>query len=253
MRPSARISRLSAAVALAVLPAATAYAQDLPTAADVVARYVEAIGGRAAIESYTSLRSTGVVEVVGQGLVGDLEVYMAAPDKAVHTVSFSAVGVETRVGYDGEVGWSIDTMMGERLLTGGELEQLVNESDFYSDLHDPSRFSQMETVGSEEFDGKSAHKVKLVYQSGQERFEYFDAETGLMIGVEGVQDTMMGSINVVTYLRDYRDFGGVLRPAVMLQEMGPGQSLQLTVEMVEYDTVDPAVFELPAAIQALRR
>jgi len=243
-----------ALIVLSVLtPASPAHSQGLPSVAEVVDRYVEAIGGRAAVEGHSSLHSTGVVEVLGQGLVGEMEVYMAAPDKMLQMLSFADAGFETRLGYDGEVAWSIDTMMGERLLQGGELDQLVSESDFYSDLHNPENFESMETVELVEFDGRPAHKVRLVHTSGQERFEYFDVETGLMSGVEGEQDTVMGKINVVTYLRDYQDFNGILRPATMLQEMGSGQALQLTIQTVEYDGVDPSVFELPASIQALRR
>lgn len=242
----------SAVLLLAAAGAPSAgHAQELPAAEEVIARHIEAVGGRAAIEGHSSLHATGAVEIIGQGLVGEMEIYSAAPDKALQIVRFADVGVETRTGYDGEVGWSVDTMMGERLLQGGELQQLVDESDFYADLHDAGKFESMETVEKLEFDGRTAHKVKLVYSSGREVVEYFDVESGRMIGVEGVQETLMGSINVVTYLREYGDFAGVMLPVTMVQEMGPGQTLRLTIQAVDYDDVDPAVFELPAAIRAL--
>lgn len=249
---SKRIAAAGVLLAVVVHPS-LARSQALPSAEEVIARHVEAIGGREAIESRTSLHFTGAVEIVGQGLVGEMEVYSAAPNKMLNSVSFADVGVETRSGYDGEVGWSVDTMMGERLLQGGELQQLIDESDFYADLHNPDRFETMETVDLVQFDGRPAHKVRLVHRSGREVFEYFDLESGRMSGVEGEQETLMGTLNVVTYLREYQDFDGIMLPVSMLQEMGPGQSIQVTVRTVEYNSVDPAVFELPAAIKTLLR
>jgi hypothetical protein len=90
-----------------------------------------------------------------------------------------------------------------------------------------------------------------VYTSGREVFKYFDVESGLLIGNEGVQESLMGSINVVTEVHDYQGFGDLLVATRIIQQIGPGQSVVATIEDVEFDNVDPAIFELPAAIKAL--
>lgn len=226
---------------------------ELPAAREVIDRHIEAIGGRAAIEGHTSSHARGAVEVVGQGLVGTMEIWAAAPDKTLVFVDFPAVGVESRTGYDGEVGWSIDPMTGERLLQGGELRQLVDESDFYGDLHAPEKFTSIETVGQVEFDGRQAYELELVHTSGRTVTEYFDVETGRMIGVEGAQESLMGTMNAVTTLGDYQSFGDLMVPTSMLQDLGGLQTIRVTIESVELDNVDPAVFALPPAIEALRR
>jgi carboxyl-terminal processing protease len=226
--------------------------EALPAATELIDRHVAAIGGREAIEGHTSSRVTGSLEIVGQGLVGEMTVYAAAPDKTLLIVSFAAAGIESRTGYDGTVGWSIDSLMGERLLHGGELAQISDESDFHADLHAPEKFTSMETIGLTELAGQQAYKVRLVHAvSGREIFEYFAVDSGLMIGTEGVQESLMGSINVVTEVHDYQPFGNLLVPTRILQQIGPGQSVVATIEDVELDTVDPAIFELPAAIKAL--
>lgn len=252
-KPAIAPARAIATAALLIISAlaAPATATQLPEAREVIDRHIEAIGGRAAIEAHSSSHARGAIEVVGQGLAGTMEIYAAAPDKTVVTVSFPAVGVESRTGYDGAVGWSIDPMTGERLLQGGELQQLVDEADYYSDLHAPEKFTSMETVGQVEFDGRQAYKLELVHASGRHVFEYFEVESGRMIGVEGLQESIMGSMNAVTTLGEYQTFADILVPTYMLQDLGGLQTIRVTIEAVELDAVDPTVFELPAAIQAL--
>jgi len=252
-RKSAVLLIVVAALVMVAPRGSVAVAQELPDAADVIDRHLEAIGGRDAIAAHTSSKATGSLELLGQGLYGTLAIYAAAPDKNLITINFPDVGMESHVGYDGNVGWSWDTMTGERLLQGGELQQLVDEADYYSDLHDPEQFESIETVEAVAFAGRETYKLRLVYKSGRETFEYFDIETGRMVGTEQVQESMMGSMNVSTVIEDYQQFDDVFAPTRIIQEVGPGQTLAVNIETIEFDTVDPTVFDLPAAIQALIR
>lgn len=225
--------------------------RQLPSAPEVIERHIDAVGGRDAIQAHSSTHVTGVVEIVGQGLVGQLAIYGAAPHFTLVTLSFADVSIESRTGYNGEIGWSMESMTGERVLQGGELQQLVDEADYYSDLHEAAKFSSMETLELVDFAGRPAYKLEFVYLSGRQVFEYFDVESGLLTGVEGIQESIMGPMNVVTTLGDYQQFGDVMVPMVVVQELGPGQTVHITIQSVEHDSVDPSVFELPAAIKTL--
>lgn len=225
--------------------------RQLPPAPEVIGRHIDAVGGRDAIQAHASTHLTGSIEILGQGLVGQLAIYGAAPDFTLVTLSFADAGIESRTGYNGEVGWSMESMTGERVLQGGELQQLVDEADYYSDLHEAANFSSMETLEIVDFAGRPSYKLELVYLSGRQVSEYFDVESGLLTGVAGIQESIMGPMNVVSTLGDYQQFGDVMVPTLIVQELGPGQTVQITVESVEHDNVDPSVFELPAAIKAL--
>ena len=104
-----------------------------------------------------------------------------------------------------------------------------------------------------EFAGHSTYKLKVVYASGRETFEYYDVDTGLRAGAEGVHESLMGSLNVVTIVEDYQQFGNVMVPTRMTQAFGPGQTVVVTIERVEFGNVDPEIFALPAEIQVLLR
>lgn len=247
-----RVVAVSAALLLVgASGTAASFPQQLPSAQKVIERHIEAVGGRAAIEAHSSTHVAGIIEVVGQGLVGQVSIYGAAPDLTVVSVSFADVDVESRTGYDGEIGWSVESMMGERVLQGVELQQLVDEADFYSDLHEAAKFSSIETIEMVDFAGRPSYKLEFIYLSGREVIEYFDVENGLLSGVEGIQESIMGPMNVVTTLGEYQQFDDVLVPTLIVQELGPGQTVRISIHSVEHDSVDPSVFELPAAIKAL--
>ena len=225
--------------------------QELLPAEKIIARYVDSIGGADAVRAHSSTQVQGTMELLGQGIQGEVRMYAAAPNKALMIVSFPDLDIESRQGYNGEVAWAADPMTGERILQGDELQQIVDESDYYSDLHDSSRFQSMETLEVTEYAGRLTYKVKLVYVSGRETFEYFDVDNGRLVGAEGLQYSLMGAVNVRTFISEYRQFGPLMVPTKIIQEIGPGRTVQVTFESIQYDNVESSTFALPASIEAL--
>jgi hypothetical protein len=222
----------------------------LPEVSTIIDRYVEAIGGEELLRSLTSSHSTATFAIPAQGFEGEMEMFAAAPNNILVRTNLVGLG-ETATGFNGEIGWSIDPMMGPRLLQGKELDQIRDESDFYADLYAPESFIEMEVMGLEEFGDTSCYAVRLVRVSGLETTEFFEVETGLIRGMRGTQESVMGSINYTTYLSDYQEFGGPLVPTKMVQEFGMGQAAEITLEGVEYNTVSGEVFDLPMEIATL--
>ena len=99
--------------------------------------------------------------------------------------------------------------------------------------------------------GRLTYKGILVYVSGRETFEYFDVDNGRLVGAEGLQYSLMGAVNVRTFISEYRQFGQLMVPTKIIQEIGPGQTVQLTIESIQFDSVEPSTFALPASIEAL--
>jgi hypothetical protein len=222
----------------------------LPEVGAIIDRYVEAIGGEELLRSLTSSHMTASFTMPAQGINGDLEMFAAAPNQILVRTNLMGMG-ETATGFNGQVGWSIDPMMGPRLLQGKELDQLRDEADFYGDLYAPETFTEMEVMGLEEFGGTSCYAVRLVRLSGLESTEFFEVDTGLLRGMRSTQESVMGSIMVTTLLSEYQQFGGPLVPTKMLQEFGMGQMAEITLQSVEYNTVPSDAFVLPADISTL--
>lgn len=228
---------------------ATAPRAALPPAREVIARYVKAFGGRDALMQHTSMHSTGTFEIASMGMRGTMESFSAKPNRVLIKVAFPGVG-EMRQGFDGEVGWSIDPASGPSVLEGRQLTERKQDSDFFNMLHEDSKFSAMETVERVTFEGKDAYKVKLTRTSGDVYHEYFDVESGLLVGSVVSRESPMGRIEATSVMGDYKTFGGILLPTRITQKGAVGE-IVVTIDNVEFDKVDPATFALPPEIKSL--
>jgi hypothetical protein len=241
--------RAPLAAALALAAAAPAAAQELPPAEQLVQRYVQAIGGRDAVLAQRTSRTRGTFAMPAAGLSGELEVVMAPPGRMSTTVEIPGLGT-IRSGYDGTVGWSVDPMMGARLMTGAELDALREQANPLMAVRDASLFRGMETVRRHEMGGQPCWEVRATTVGGREILDCYHVETGLLVAQTSTSESPMGSMQATNHFSEYREFGGVLLPTRMTQE-AMGMQQVMTITSVEFDGVDAADLEPPAEIHAL--
>ena len=222
---------------------------SLPSARSILDKYVQAIGGRKAILAHSSSHATGTFSVVSAGISGAIEIFNAKPAKTFVKTNIGGIG-EILEGFDGTYGWGISPMTGPSLAEGAELEQKRFDADFYSDLHDPARYTSMTTVEKTTFEGRPVYKLSLVKKIGGEDIEYFDTETGYKIGTTGSREGPMGPMNITVSQTDYRKFGDVMVPTTLKQSVS-GVSNVITITSMEFDTVPPPTFDVPDRIKAL--
>jgi len=228
-----------------------AQAPALPSAREIVARHIAAIGGEAAFKSVSSMRVRGHFEITGQNISAEFEELAARPDKLLMRADIPGIG-HTEQGYDGKIAWTIDPQTGPRLLKDRERDEAIADADFDGPLHSPERVKTLTTVGRETFEGRPAFKVHVVLTSGVEQDEYFDVDSGLEIGWEARRATPLGVVPTTAVLRDYKTFGPILQPTTLVQKALFIQQV-LRVTSVEYDGVPPSVFNPPPAIRAMQQ
>ena len=228
-------------------PAATQSA--LPEAQTIIDRHVAAIGGKQALAARKSAHLVGSISVPANGMSGSVEVFAARPNKVLVKQSIAGVG-EIAEGFDGTHAWSMNPMMGPMLASGDELKQRAQDADFDMALNMASRYTAMKTLEKTTFDGRECYKVSLTRKDGTEDIDYYDVATGLKAGSVNTRKSPMGQITVTTTLSDYKKSGELMQPMTMKQSL-QGIDMITTFTTVEYDKVDPAVFELPAQIKAL--
>ena len=108
--------RVCLAALIVLLVASVAAAEDLPTPQQLVAKYVEAIGGEKAIRATTSMYTTGTMEMGAMGMSGAVEISVKAPNRMLMRMELPSIGVIT-TGFDGEVAW-MDNPMTRDKFTG---------------------------------------------------------------------------------------------------------------------------------------
>jgi hypothetical protein len=224
-------------------------AEALPPAQSIIDRHIEAVGGRAAIKSHNSVNVKGSITIPANGMSGTLEMFAARPNKTFAKTTLAGIG-DVMEGFDGTVAWSISPMTGPMLATGEELAQKKLDSDFDGALGIASKYDAMKTLEKTTFEGRPVYKIALTRKGGGDDIEFYDVETGLKAGSVMERKNPMGTISVTSSVSGYQKFGKLLQPTVLKQTTS-GMQIVTTFTSVEYDKVDPAVFELPAPIKAL--
>jgi hypothetical protein len=242
--PPARPPKTAPAV-----PAPEAPPAKLPSGRAILDKHVAAMGGREAILAHKSTRATGTLSMPSTGLSGTLEIYGAHPNQTLLKISLSGVG-EVLEGFNGTHGWSLSPMTGPMLLEGKQLDEKRFDSDYYSELRADSRYASITTLERVDFEGRPCYKVRLVRKNGGEDIEFYDVATGLKAGSITTRETQMGTVTGRTVESDYRKFGNLLQPTKVVSHIG-GLEQVVTIASIEYDSVQPSVFELPAGIKAL--
>jgi zinc protease len=238
-------------LALAPLAAQTAQTDSskLPPAREVIDRHIREIGGREAILKQTSTHAVGTVSLPAAGLTGQMEAFHAKPNKFLQRMTLPGIGV-VEEGFDGTIGWSVSPLTGPSLLEGKQLEQRQFDADFFEELKAPDRYQSMTTVEKTTFDEQPAYKIRLVKRSGEEDIEFYETQTGLKIGTVTTRESPMGPMQGTTSYTDYKQFGPLRQPTTMKLSLMSTQMVMSIVKL-EYGTVDPWVFALPAQIKAL--
>lgn len=230
-------------------PFVDAASHQLPSAREIVDKFVKATGGVEAFKAVSSMRARGSFTIAGQNLSGSLEMLAARPDKLLTRISMGGVG-QIEEGYDGKVGWSIDPFRGPSLVTGRSLTERADEAWFDAPLHHSDHVKEMTVQGSEQLNGRTVYRLKVVTVRGTEVMELFDAETGHQVGLEASRETPFGIVPMKAFMQNYQRFGQLTFPSRLVQSV-LGQEQVFVFSDYEFNVVPAATFDLPASIKAL--
>ncbi|HUK34683.1 MAG TPA: hypothetical protein VLV86_12260 [Vicinamibacterales bacterium] len=234
-----------------VCRAAIAFSQ---TVDDVVEKHLAAMGGRAAMQKITSRVTTGTISVStpGGALSGSIEVYSKAPNKSrtlikIDASQFGLGQIVQDQRFDGTAGYVIDTMNGNRDLTGDQLE--VARANLFPSplLRYKDAGIMLELLGKENADGRDAYVLRMTPKGGPAARLFIDAETyALSKTVVSVNVPQVGGdIEQSTVLSDYRDVDGVKVP-YQVKSINQFQTVSITISKVDQNTaIDDAIFSKP--------
>jgi len=253
VQPFRRLTTLAscALVLVAAFAASPVLAEDPPTPEEIIARYVEALGGEETLRAHTSLVLTGSFDMPAMGMSGNLTTHSMAPDKSVSVISLPGMG-ETVQGYNGEIAWAEDAMQGPRVLDGDALEQVKRDTRFHAPLEYADLYPEQTSAGEAEWDGQAAWQLDLVDTGGNEMSQYFSKETGLLLGVAGTQESEMGAMDMEITFSEYKDFDGQMLPtSTNMSFVSMGMAFTTTTESATFNEVDASIFEPSDTIRSL--
>jgi outer membrane lipoprotein-sorting protein len=224
---------------------ATASSAALPSAEQLVDKYVTALGGKAAIEKITSTSAKGTLELPAMGVNGTAERLAKAPNKTYMIVSIPSFG-DIKQGADGTSAWAQDPNSGQiNDISGNQLARAKMAADFYRDLKFKETYSKMTVKGTEKVNSRDAYVVQADSSAGPTTM-YFDAQNGLLLRIDSERDGPEGKTMIEEYYDDYRDVDGVKYPYAYRQK---NSQYDFTIKFTEVKhnvTIDDAKFAKPA-------
>jgi hypothetical protein len=227
-------------------PAATPTPTPAPPTADqILAKYVSALGGQAAIDKMKTLVMKGTYTGFN-GAALPYEVDLAAPDKFYINVTAQPGTIER--GFDGKVGWEKGPR-GVNELMNPVLDDLKSTFLFYRNLKLKEQFVQMRFGGRDKIGDRDVLVIGGRTADNHRERLYFDAETGLLLRRISYTETPVGVIPNQIDFEDYRDVDGVKVPfAVKVSAVEPGLvSTRKYTEIKLNAPVDDAKFKMPPA------
>jgi photosynthetic reaction center cytochrome c subunit len=219
-------------------PAGTA-----PAAADILEKYVAALGGEEAIKKINSRVMKGSIHAGGSD--SPIELFTKAPNKRI---SISHMGDrESITAFDGTVGWLGNTGRPPREMSPAESEAAGLDAEFALALRLKEMFQQLRPGRPEEINGVQCVSLFGTRQGKPPVRFYFDAKTGLLQRLVRYGETPMGRNPTQIDYADYREVDGVKIPFRWTLSRPNGRFTIQIAEAKANVPVDDAKFAKPSA------
>jgi hypothetical protein len=243
--------------AFPVLEPVTTPKPALPTADQVLAKYVQALGGEQALRKVTARTITGTQYIpTGPGGVvptpAAVERLQKAPNLAVTTYRAPAYAISE--GFDGATAWSQNQAGRVTEPVKVDVGRAARAADFYEPLNLKQEYPQLTVRGVEKVNGRDAYWLVGVPSGDKPESLYFDTQTGLLLRKQTVLPTPIGDSPFQTDFDDYRDTGsGVkfpfliqMNPANARTELAPEATLRV-IKVEDNVAIDNAKFAKPVS------
>ena len=182
----------------------------LPTADQILAKYVQAIGGEQAIRKVTSRVVTATRDVpTGPGgtvaMPAQAEQYQKAPNLTVNIVHTATA--TTSDGFDGTAAWAQNAAGVVADVPNPDQDRAKRNANLYESADLKKEYSRMDVRGVESVNGRSAYQVVGFPANDSPEWLYFDVTTGLLVRKRTVLQSPLGEMPFETDYDDYRDTG----------------------------------------------
>ena len=221
---------------------------SLPSGAPVLAKYIQALGGQAALDRISTRVETGQA-IVPEGGAIPITIYTKAPDQRVSVMQTPRGDSVTA--FNGQSGWL--TFPGRPLREMSAADQLAAKLDaeaFYP-IQLEKQFTELKLDEHPEIVGDHETDVVLGLNKGKPPVKlYFDKSSGLLLRMLHYTDTALGLLPTQVDFADYREVGGVKTP-YRWTIARPSGSFTIQIEKVGQNVpIDETRFEKPAAAAA---
>ena len=173
------------------------------TAETIINNYIEKIGGSEKLNSVSTISLEASVTIPGAPFKPKAIIKEKSPNLTSMEMSVEGMGTLMKQKFDGNNGYM--EQMGQKIpMENDQLESERGQKGLFDELYMDT--NTMEIVSLGPIDGKDAYKIKTKENS----FNYYDAESGLLIMTEESTTQGGNTITSITKFSDYREVDGIL-------------------------------------------
>jgi hypothetical protein len=204
-------------------------AQSTPTADEILANYIAAIGGKDALMKVTDMTTNMSSEMNGNAIIVTRKQKMPA----LFSMVINANGMEVirQTGDGTKV--AMGGMQGSRTLDGPAAQQMTMTNTLFPELHYAENGVKTTLVGPEKVDGKDTYKLSHTTADGAATWtDNFDAATGLKVQSVVAARGPQGEAKTTSVYSDYKETGGIKFPMTIIQQ-SPRGPMTMSVDNVK--------------------
>jgi len=228
---------------LVSLSVAVGYGQ---TAKEILDKMIDAQGGRKVLAALKDTTIAANIEIIQQGLSGNLTMYQKEPDKM--RMDIEIAGMVITQAFDGEKGWQINPMAG-----GAAAEMSESETrDFKKQAMGNEAFLNPEKFGitfafkgKEKIQDKEYLVLEQTYADGQKITMYIDPATYFTYKAKTKVNQMGVEIDQETFFGDYRKEGDTIAAHSMAVFQSGSEAIRMTFNKITFNTgIQDSVFKM---------
>lgn len=214
---------------------------NAPQAEQIIAKYVEAIGGAAALQKVNTREEKGTINVSGRNL--PIEILSRTGGKQLTIIHLP--NGDSVTAYDGASGWTSAPNRPVREIPSVEVASAQAEGDLQLPLHMKQLFNEVKTAATEKIGDRETYVVAGMNSGEIAAKFYFDKDTGYLLRILRYTKSPLGRNPTQIDYADYRSQDGLKIP-FQLTIARPNSRLAVQIEDAKFNVpVDDAKFARP--------
>lgn len=223
-----------------LLMSAMSFAQ---TADEVIAKHIEAIGGKENWKKVNSMRQEATLSVQGM----DIPVVISAVHNKATKQEYTVMGMTGYSIITSEGGWNFNPMQGQTKpepITQDELKYGKDNLDLQGDFVDyNTKGHSIQLMDKEDIEGVECFKVKLTRKSGNESIFFFDPKTYYVVRTSSKMSANGQEVESVVNMSNYQKLPEGIVIAHTIESTAIPAPITVTKVIIN-GNIDEAVFKV---------
>jgi photosynthetic reaction center cytochrome c subunit len=222
---------------------------NLPSVDQILAKYVQAVGGMEAINKVTSRTASGKITLGPRQF--PVQIFDKSPNESA--VLTHLPNGDSATIYNGQQGWSSTPGRPVRDMSTSDVASAALDADLQFPADANHVFKELRVTGEENIGDKATYVMASAREGQPPTRLYFDQQSGLLLREVRYAETPLGLNPTQIDYADYRDQGGVKTPFQWTISQPRGRSLIQIDQMQLNVPIDDAKFAKPPAPAAAEK